>query len=303
MIQLNTYFTDEDISKYLRTDKTFTVKNVEIHLKDALRNYIYPALSEAFTDTLMTTPVVAIDDLLKSAVINFAAESFYDMLPVNASNTGAWEHNTEEQKPIRLEVLDTARESRIKAGHRNLDDLLKYLEGHLGDFANWVATQEYQVFNSFRIKTTSEFNGFCNIRNSRGVMLCLQSSMLQTEMLYISSIAQKLDALNLSDALLLQSENLLKTAFANYAYSLGVWDLANTYGYDTIVSINNTSSNRQKGFANAVMAMLERIEKQKASIAQSAINLLEKIIEDNTIVEIEDVTPYQNSKLSTVFNF
>jgi hypothetical protein len=301
MVQLNTYFTDADISIILRTDQTFKLASIETHLKDALRTYIYPALSESFTDTLMTTIVPEINDLLKSAIINFAAETFYDMLPLNASNTGAWEHTPEQQKPIRLEVLDNAQQSRVKAGHRNLDDILKYLETNLSDFEEWVETDEYQVFNEFRIKTTSEFNKYCSIRNSRGIMLCLRASMLQAEMLYIDPIAKRLDAVTLSDAQMLQADSFLKTAFANYAYSLGIWDLANTYGYDSIVNINNTSSSRQKGMANTALMMIQEMEKRKAGIAQGALNLLELLIEDNSQNQAEENTPYQNSKLSTVF--
>ena len=303
MVQLNTYFTDSDISKYLRTDQTFKVVNIEVHLKDALRTYIYPALSESFTDSLMTTTVPEIDDLLKSAIINFAAETFYDMLPLNASNTGAWEHTPEEQKPIRLEILDNAQQSRIKAGHRSLDYILLYLEGNLGDFEEWTETDEYKIFNEFRIKTTFEFNSFCSIRNSRGIMLCLRASMLQTEMLYIHPVAKILDTLTLSSAQSLQADNLLKTAFANYSYSLGIWDLANTYGYDSLVNINNTSSSRQKGMVNTTLLMIQEIEKRKAGIAENALKLVSMLIQDNITTQTDEHLPYLNSKLSTVFNF
>lgn len=302
---LETFITEDDVKRYLRSDNTFNLEVLLPHMKDAAEKYLYPYISQAFFQEIVTgvvtdTIVIA---YTREALINFAGELYYDVGPMNNGASGPYENTPPEQKPVRLEVLSNAQSSRAEAGHRKINLLLEYLENNKDDFQTWVSSDAFTILHEFPIKSVTEFHKFCSIRNSRSIFLALRPAMWQAMELHLNTVIETAEALTLTPTEEKTFNTLIKNALANYAYSIGIWDLVQTFGFDSVVTVSNLTANRQKGVAALTKDLILEIEQRKASLASDALLKATKFVIERIPTPIDESTPYTNDINSSVFNF
>jgi hypothetical protein len=307
-MSLQEFITEQNTADYLRADATFDLSTIKPHIKDAAEQFLYPPLSQEFCEVIFNGTVIneTVVTLTREALINFAGYIYLDIAPANLGASGPWENTTAEQKPIRLEVLSNAQNSRLEAGHRKIDLLLAYLEANKveADFALWKDSQSYTVQNEFLISTTEEFDKYCRIKNSRGIFLALKPAMFQAMSMHIQPLIDMQEIANdLTGTIKAQYNVHLKNAFANYTYAIGIWDLTTAFGFEQILSFNNQTASRQKGFEKLAVQMIEAIETRKTAIASNSLDIARGILIANlpSTPDLEASFPYINDPKKGVF--
>ena len=307
-MSFQTFITQQHLTEQLRATTTFKIAAFLPSIIEACEKYIYPALSKDFAMDIVNgvetdTTVV---DLTRGAMICFASELYFNMGGVNTGPEGFSENVSSDQKPTRLEVLSIAQASRAEAGHIKMDILLKYLEEKVSDtkFVKWKQSEAFQMIDEFPISNTNEFDKFCRIRQSRSIFLALRPAMNQAMMMDIQEVIDSSDTATFT-TIQQKTFNLhIKNALANLAYGYGIFDLATTFGFDTILSFSNLNASRQKGYQNVQKELLEEIEKRKFALGkQSLTKAIDMIAANSPQPEVEENQAYKNDPNSHVVYF
>lgn len=277
-MNFNTFITEQHLADSIRTDNTFNFDNFKTDLQNAAEQYLFPILSEEFVENVVdgenTEPKIV--EYVRQALINFGAAIYFDGGSLNIGSQGIQEITTDKQKPVRLEVLSNAQNSRIKTGYAKLDNLLIFLYKNKDEeFATlWKESEAFADFEEFPIKTPKEFGKYCRIHNSLSMFLSLRPAMYQAMNNDINPLIKQFNNLTPNDDQKAYFDAEINNALANLSYAYGIIDLASAFGFEMILSFSNVSSSRQKGYDKLGLDMITAIQKQKITIGQKALQML-----------------------------
>lgn len=274
-MNFSTFITEQHLSDSIRTDNTFNFDNFKTDLQNAAEQYLFPILSEEFVEKVVdgTNTEPKIVEYVRQALINFGAAIYFDGGSLNIGSQGIQEIMTDKQKPVRLEVLSNAQNSRIKTGYAKLDNLLVFLyKNKTQAFAAlWKNSEAFTDFEEFPLKTPKEFSKYCRIHNSLSMFLSLRPAMYQAINNDIKPLIKQFNTLTTTQPQKDSFNAEVNNALANLSYAYGIIDLASAFGFEMILSFSNISSNRQKGYDKLGLDMITTIQKQKLSIGQKAL--------------------------------
>jgi hypothetical protein len=307
-MNFSTFITEQHLSDSIRTDNTFNFDNFKTDLQNAAEQYLFPILSEEFVEKVVdgTNTEPKIVEYVRQALINFGAAIYFDGGSLNIGSQGIQEIMTDKQKPVRLEVLSNAQNSRIKTGYAKVDNLLIFLYKNKDEeyAALWKDSDAFADFEEFPLKTPKEFGKYCRIHNSLSMFLSLRPAMYQAMNNEINPLIKQFNALTTDNEQKAYFDAEIKNALANLSYAYGVMDLTSAFGFDMILSFSNISSNRQKGYEKLGLDMITAIQNQKFAIGQKALQYAQDYITILTPVaeptEIDN-SYFQNDPNSRVF--
>lgn len=307
-MNFNTFITEQHLADSIRTDNTFQFDNFKTDLQNAAEQYLFPILSEEFVESVVdgANTEAKIIEYVRQALINFGAAIYFDGGSLNISSQGIQEIMTDKQKPVRLEVLSNAQNSRIKTGYAKVDNLLVYLyKNQTEEFATlWKNSEAFTDFEEFPLKTPKEFGKYCRIHNSLSMFLSLRPAMYQAMNNDINPLTKQFNDLTTNDEQKALFVAEINNALANLSYAYGIIDLASAFGFEMILSFSNLSSNRQKGYDKLGLDMITTIQKQKLSIGQKALERATDLIVSLTPAPAEiaiDNSYFKNDPKSKVF--
>lgn len=307
-MNFSTFITEQHLSDSIRTDKTFNFDNFKTDLQNAAEQYLFPILSEEFVEGVVTGEVTEakIIEYVRQALINFGAAIYFDGGSLNIGSQGIQEITTDKQKPVRLEILSNAQNSRIKTGYSKVDNLLIFLYKNKDEhFALlWKESDAFANFEEFPLKTPKEFGKYCRIHNSLSMFLSLRPAMYQAMNNDINPLIKQFNNLTTEPDQKAYFDAEINNALANLSYAYGIIDLASAFGFEMILSFSNVSSNRQKGYDKLGLDMITAIQKQKITIGQKALqNAQDYITALTPIVEPTEIdnSYFKNDPKSKVF--
>lgn len=302
------FITEQHLSDSIRTDNTFSFDNFKTDLQNAAEQYLFPILSEEFVEDVVNgaNTQAKIVEYVRQALINFGAAIYFDGGSLNIGSQGIQEITTDKQKPVRLEVLSNAQNSRIKTGYAKVDNLLTFLyKNQTEAYATlWKDSEAFTDFEEFPLKTPKEFGKYCRIHNSLSMFLSLRPAMYQAMNNDINPLIKQFNDLSTEPDQKAYFDAEINNALANLSYAYGIIDLASAFGFEMILSFSNLSSNRQKGYDKLGLDMITTIQKQKLSIGQKALERATDLIVSLTPAPTEvviDNSYFKNDPKSRVF--
>ena len=274
MILFDDYLLPADFEKIVRNTTNFDANFLVPHVQEAAEKYLYPELTQAvvakFVDGTIADP--AAQQYVKQALVYFAAAINVNYGSVNTTPTGFQEHVNDNQKPIRLEVLDIYQQSLLDSGFQKVELLLEYMEtSTTTDFDDWKASEAYTVRSLPYISSVKEFQKYVNINGSRRLYRAIIPSLEQCLVMYINPFVAINTAIVVTGIEQAVIDQHLKRALANYAYAYAVEGLAVSFGYDTVLGFDNTFASRQKGGKTANETLVKSLFNRRMEIANTAM--------------------------------
>lgn len=178
--------TAEDIKKYVSTAFNFTFDIVKPYVvkseRQKIKNLIGEATYSAWTETAPTegNPLKAYE-LFREASANLSVLHYIPIGVVTVADHGITVSTSAHTATASYgQILDLKR-SLIEIANSALDEALELMEANKTDFPLWTPTESYTVFKELMVQTTSEFNRFFNIQNSRLTFIALRAYQLEVQ--------------------------------------------------------------------------------------------------------------------------
>lgn len=177
----------EDLKQYLSIAENFDFEDFAIYIPKALRSYIkryvgnlYNELSTIDDSDPAATIKQEAQTLIDTAVANFAFYLYTPYLSITMDSSGMFVVTSDNRSPITQTQLNDIRRELLRSGHEAMDDLLEVLEINADVFAEWH-TNYSTIYKNSLVYSTSEFNQYYNIFNSRQTFLSLKPSIINVE--------------------------------------------------------------------------------------------------------------------------
>lgn len=305
-MSLSTFVTVAHLQAAIRATTSFKLETFLPHLDEAAENFMIPALSEDFFDDVIdgTVTDAKVIKLTREALINFAAAAYADTGSLNIMSTGIQEIQSDNQKPVRLEVLENFQKSKLTTGHNKLERLLAYLEKKASIFPVWAASEAYTIRTEFPISSVAEFQKYVHIRDSRRVFVALRPAMQRTLTQYITPTLDKspVDLTALSNENKEKLQDLVKPAFAHFSMAFGINEIAVVLGkYDTILMFENTGSSKMKTYKAASEERLKALASSMETFGSQYLGDVATFLASLAPVVSEPVVTYKNDSDSHVW--
>jgi len=281
-MNLATFISEEDLQTAIRTTTTFKVAKFLPHVEEAAENFLIPALSEDFLEEIVDGTIT--DDkvvkLTRHALINFAAATYADTGTLNITSTGIQEFVEQNQKPVRMEVIENFQKSKLTTGHNKLERLLAYLEEKsetVSTFDTWKDSPAYTIRVELPISSVADFQKYVHIRDSRRVFMSLRPAMQRTLSMHIEPVlaTSPVDLTGISTENKDKLQALLKPAFAHLSMAYGVNEIAVVMGkYDTILMFENTGVSKMRTYKSATEDRLKVLGDMMLSFGQMYLSQL-----------------------------
>lgn len=301
-------FTLGKLQKHVPVSSVFNIDKIEEKVKKAERKLMHKYLSETAYEAFLTDPSYPpnLVTMIENAVYCYAFYLHLPYMKVRLSNSGASQTKTNAEGPASPEDVEDLRTACLNDAYEAVEDILVYLEENknFSPYAIWKNSSAYTVFNQFFITTTTQFQQYCNINNSRRLFVSIvpQIQFVEDNMLRPSltdSLFEKLKAGNLSGKYLLLLNNYIIPAEAFLAMSQSVIPLSLIIGKEDTFLLFVNSSRSQKGYKSAenLDAFKSQLETQGSTYLQGALNYIKANITDFLEYPQENVT---NTKMDFV---
>jgi len=177
----------EDLKQYLSIAGNFDFEDFVIYIPKALRSYIKRYVGNLYKELGTiddSDPAAAIKQeaqtLIDTAVANFAFYLYTPYLSITMDSSGLFIVTSDKRSPISQTQLNDIRRELLRSGHEAMDDLLEVLEINADAFTDWH-TNYSTIYKNSLVYSTSEFNQYYNIFNSRQTFLSLKPSIINVE--------------------------------------------------------------------------------------------------------------------------
>lgn len=178
---------NEDLKQYLTIAPNFVFEDFAIYIPKALRSYIKRYIGNLYKelDTIDdSNPDAEIKKeaqiLIDTAVANFAFYLYTPYLSITMDSSGMFVVTSDKRSPITQTQLNDIRRELLRSGHEAMDDLLELLEINADVFEDWHSKYS-TIYRNSLVYSTSEFDQYYNIFNSRQTFLSLKPSILNVE--------------------------------------------------------------------------------------------------------------------------
>lgn len=285
-------FTLAKLQKHVPVASTFSVDKIEEKIKKAERKLMHKYLSENAYEAFISDPSYpdSLVTMIENAVYCYAFYLHLPYMKVRLSNSGASQTKTNSEGPARPEDIEDLRTSCFNDAHDALEDILVYLEENqnFAPYAIWKNSSAYTVFNQFFVKTTTQFQRYCNIENSRRLFLGIipQIQFIEDNVfrpVLTDTLFNKLKTVPLTGKYLLLLNNYLIPAEVFLSMAQSVVPLSLIIGKEqTFLLFENTTANPQKGYKSAtnLEAFKNQLETQGNTYLQNALNYIKANITD-----------------------
>ncbi len=183
----------EELKEYISVSQSFVFEDFKPYINKVANNFtrkylgdLHEQLSEVITGESEEVKNKA-RKMLQEVFANFGYYLFLPFATVMMDSSGITVTDNDERKSAEWwQVKDIKREL-LRSGHLAMDVLLAYLEAHKDVFPEW--DENYGTINrELIINSTSDFDKWFHIYNSRQTFLALQPTIRQVEDQYIKSM-------------------------------------------------------------------------------------------------------------------
>lgn len=178
---------NQDLQKYISISPNFDFKSFVIYIPKAIRSFVhryvgnlYQELKNAESDTEHKDIKAQAKELIDTAVANFAFYLYTPYISVSMDSSGMYIVKTDQRAPISTTQLNDIRRELLRSGHEAMDELLEVLEINADVFPYWH-NHYSTIYRDSLVYSTSEFNKYFNILNSRQTFLSLKPSIINIE--------------------------------------------------------------------------------------------------------------------------
>lgn len=178
---------NNDLEKYISISPNFDFKSFVIYIPKAIRSHVkryvgdlYQELKNAESDTEYKDIKTQAKELIDTAVANFAFYLYTPYISVSMDSSGMYIVKTDQRAPVSTTQLNDIRRELLRSGHEAMDELLEVLEVNADVFTYWH-NHYSTIYRDSLVYSTSEFNKYFNILNSRQTFLSLKPSIINIE--------------------------------------------------------------------------------------------------------------------------
>lgn len=279
----------QDIRSYVSTAFNFSFTVIEPYIKRAERQTIKALIGsdtyDSWTETAPTTgnPKKAYD-LLREASANLSVLHYIPIGVVNVGDNGITVSESQHTKIASYgQILDLKR-SLLEIANTAIDEALELMEANSADFPLWTPTKSYTVFKELMVQTTSEFQRFFNIQNSRQTFTALRPYQLEIQ----SKIFRWLDAdtfnqiKNATEPIELAAKELAQRAQVNHTVSTAAQ--SGVFLFKASGMFTKYSEVPVEKHNHLTEIETQRLITSRVSAAEDALKTLKQFITDNTDV-------------------
>lgn len=180
------------LRNFLSVNGSVNHDNIKPYLKKAERSFLKPAIGAGqltVFDTTQTDVVIKeAQELAQEVVANYG---YYLYLPIGAvqiTDNGIHVVDNENTKTATDKQFKDLQRSFLKTAHEALDELLAFMELNVIKFTTWSNSENYSVYKDLLVNTTSVFNKFYHIFNSRQTFMALTPNIRITEDRFIKPV-------------------------------------------------------------------------------------------------------------------
>lgn len=189
--------TKEEYRQFIAVNKAFNFDNVAMHIEQVERKYIKPLLGTALYNKVVADYNLPSSDpkhldLLKMCRYPIVELSFLKAVPKNnvqISDAGIRVATGEDKafRPASRWQIEDLKNSTLYSGFEYLEALLEFLEEKQADYPDWDYANQHQYF----LNTARQFNGFCDIQESRLIFIRMRAEMIRVEKIVKSRIGKE----------------------------------------------------------------------------------------------------------------
>jgi len=162
----------ETLVKHIGVNFSFEYERIAPHLDDAEYDFLIPLIGQTQYDVFNSETEI-VDPIIKTAlkfarnaVANFA---YYLGLPefsVQVTDGGIFVAGGDNVAPASDKQFKELQRAKKKAGHKNLDRLVNYMEANKAKFTAFTTHSAYVSFKSLLVYNTATFQKYFNIFDS-----------------------------------------------------------------------------------------------------------------------------------------
>ncbi|MFV9552083.1 DUF6712 family protein [Algibacter sp. PT7-4] len=182
----------ETLRKYLSVNGSVEIENIKPYLKKAERSFLKPLIGTAqiqvFCKTQTDPIIIQAQELAQEAIANFA---YYIYLPIGAvqiTDNGIHVVDNENTKTASDKQFKELQRSFKKSGHEALDELLEVMEQSADKFSEWFNSSNHTIYKELLVNTTTIFNKWFYIFNSRQTFVALKPNIQISEDRFIKPL-------------------------------------------------------------------------------------------------------------------
>jgi hypothetical protein len=290
-----------EIQEFLPVVGTTKIEKMLVFIKDAERDFIIPAISQAQYDDLNAAYNVSVPaltpaqtQLLARCRTALAQYFFYLWIPsaqLSIGDNGIRIAVTDSLKTAFPWQIDDLERSVMRSAGRAVDSLLEYMEANKADYALWAGSDSYTEFKECFITSTNQFTRlFRPLGNSRLNFIAVRSAMSKSQEFDIQPeigdayydelmTQHKAGSLSASNAKVVA---IIQKALACLTMKRAFAELSVTIDERGILNFDNTTGGKTVNSKKpAEPFMLTKLESTCESDGQSYIQKLKKFLADN----------------------
>ena len=187
----------ETLVKHIGVNSSFVYERIVPHLDSAEYEFLIPLIGQAQyevfnSDTEPTDPII-LNALrfARNAVANFA---YYFGLPefaVQVTDGGIFVAGGDNVAPATDKQFKELQRAKKKAGHKNLDRLINYMEDNKAKFSAFTTHDVYKSFKSLLVYNTATFQKYFHIFSSYQTYKALVPQIIIVEDQFIKNPVQQ----------------------------------------------------------------------------------------------------------------
>lgn len=177
----------EELKKYVSVSPNFNFEDFSIYIPKAIRAYVKRYVGDLYKEIDSIEPgeefyetKAEAKDLLDTAVANFAFYLYTPYISITMDGSGLYVVKNDKRESAPSTMVNDIRRELLRSGHEAMDELLQVLEDNADVFTEWH--NDYSTLHkSSLVHSTTEFNKYFNIHNSRQTFLSLKASIINVE--------------------------------------------------------------------------------------------------------------------------
>ncbi len=174
-----------DLRKYVSVSEHFVFDEFAPYIDKAQRTYLQKYVGKLYFETITDEDgnqaiKKEAQKLVDCAMANFGYYLFTPYASLSLDASGMYNYEGEGRSKITVWQLNDIRRDLLRAGHEAMDELLELLEQNATVFVNWHNSYS-TIYNELLVNSTSVFQKFYNISNSRQTFLSLQPAIRLVE--------------------------------------------------------------------------------------------------------------------------
>lgn len=175
----------QSLKKYVSVSESFEFDEFVPYIDKAQRTYLQRYVGRLYFEVLPKTGEnleirKEAQKLVDCAMANFGYYLFTPYASLSLDASGMYNYESEGRSKITVWQLNDIRRDLLRAGHEAMDELLELLEKNTTVFEDWHNSYS-TIYNELLVNSTSVFQKFYNISNSRQTFLSLQPAIRLVE--------------------------------------------------------------------------------------------------------------------------